>query len=295
MDGVGAGLGDGVDLSAGGLTELSRVARGGGFKLLDGVLRENIGSADSAATGLGEEGLLVIGSIDQIGVVKAGDTAVGDETRVAVGNYVGAKENEIIVAAAVDGQICDQFLADGLRYLGLQGVDQRRGVGDCDLGGRGACRQSDIDRENLTDSQDEVLAVYFAEASGGSNDFIAAGLEEGGGEFAGAVGGDGTCGPCIRCSDDDVGAGNDRTGGVGNYTRDSAGSGGLRDSGGDGEDSKDSCQDKGEQTLPVGKKMHGTGLLESKATPIKKVRCAYWVRSISDSGCDVPANHLAAT
>ena len=69
MDGVSAGFGDGVDLSAGGLTKLGRVARGGGFKFLDGVLREDVGSANSAATGLGEESLLV-GSVDQIGVVE---------------------------------------------------------------------------------------------------------------------------------------------------------------------------------------------------------------------------------
>jgi hypothetical protein len=103
MDGVGAGLGDGVNLSAGGLTELGRVARGGGFKLFDGVLREDVGSADSAATSLGEEGLLVVGPIDQIGVVKAGDAAIGDETGVAVGDYVGGEKNEVVVAAAIDG------------------------------------------------------------------------------------------------------------------------------------------------------------------------------------------------
>ena len=105
---VGAGLGDGVDDAAGGLAELGRVAGLGGLNSLMESTGIDVRGADRAAAGLGEEGLVVVGAVDQVGVVDAGDAAEADEAGVAVGNDVGRGEDEVIEATAVDGQVGDE-------------------------------------------------------------------------------------------------------------------------------------------------------------------------------------------
>ena len=191
MDGVGAGLGDGVDLAAGGLTELDGVVGGLGLELLDGVEGVDVGRAGGAAAGLGEEHLVVVGAVDVVLVVEAGDAVEADEAGAAVGHDVGREQDEVAPVAAVDGQVGDQLLVDGLGDLGLLGVDERRLAGDDDLGGDGGGGKGGVDGEDLADGEDEVLAIDLAEAAAADDDLIVAGLEEGGGVGAVGVGGDG--------------------------------------------------------------------------------------------------------
>ncbi len=126
VKGVGAGLGDGVNLSAGGLAQRGRVCARGRLELLDRVARINIRSAAGATTRLRKEGLVVVGAVDEVGVVKRGDATVGDETAGAVGSDVGRHQHHVVKAAAVDGHAREQFLADFLRSADLLGVDQGR-------------------------------------------------------------------------------------------------------------------------------------------------------------------------
>ena len=76
---VGAALGDGVDLSAGGLAELDGVVGGLGLELLDGVDGVDVGGAGCAAAGLGEQHLVVVGTVDVVLVVEAADAVEADE------------------------------------------------------------------------------------------------------------------------------------------------------------------------------------------------------------------------
>ena len=89
VDGVGAGLGDGVDLTAGGLAELDGVVGGCGLELLDGVDGVDVGGTGGAAAGLGEEHLIVVGAVDVVLVVEAADAVEADEAGAAVGGDVG--------------------------------------------------------------------------------------------------------------------------------------------------------------------------------------------------------------
>ncbi len=94
MDGVGAALGDGVDLAAGGLTELDGVVGGLGLELLDGVDRVDVWSSRGAATGLREEHLVVVGTVDVVLVVEAADAVEADQTRAAILDDVGGEQDE---------------------------------------------------------------------------------------------------------------------------------------------------------------------------------------------------------
>ena len=102
---VGAGLGDGVDDAAGGLAKLGRIAGDGRLELLDGIEREDVGGADRPTARFGKEGLLVIRPVHQVGVVNPGDTTVGDQAGISVGRDVGRKQDEVIPATAVDGEV----------------------------------------------------------------------------------------------------------------------------------------------------------------------------------------------
>ena len=117
VDLVGAALGDGVDLAAGGLAELDGVVGGLGLELLDGVDGVDIGRAGSAATGLGEEHLVVVGAVDVVLVVEAADAVEADEAGAAVLDDVGGVQNEGAPVAGGDGQIGDERLRRGSARL----------------------------------------------------------------------------------------------------------------------------------------------------------------------------------
>ena len=162
---VGAGLGDGVDLTAGGLAEFDGVVGGLGLELLDGVERVDVGGTGGAAARLREEHLVVVGAVDVVLVVEAADAVEADEAGAAVLGDVGGEEDEGAPVAAGDGKIGDELLVDGLGDFGLLGVDERGFAGDDDLGGDGGGRKGDVDGEDLADGEDEVLAVDLAEAA----------------------------------------------------------------------------------------------------------------------------------
>jgi hypothetical protein len=152
----------------------------------------------------------------------------GDQAGAAVGHDVRSEEHERIPVAGVDGQVADELLIDGLRDLGLLGVDERRGAADIDLGGDGGVGQRGVDREDLTDGEDEILTIDLAEAAAAEDHFVVAGGKEGSGVRAVAIGGEVACGSGIGVDDDDGRAGNDGSGGVGDSSGDVAGTGGLR-------------------------------------------------------------------
>ena len=208
MEVVGAGLGDGVDLTAGGLAELDGVVGSLSLELLDGVERVDVRSARGAAAGLREQHLVVIGAVDVVLVVETADAVEADESGAAVGGDVGCVEDEGAPITGGDGKIGDEGLIDGLGDFGLLGVDERRLAGDDDLSGDGGGRKGDVDGEDLAYGEDEVLAVDFAEAAAAGADLIVSGKQEGGSEGAITVGGEGAGDSGVGIEHDDSRVGN---------------------------------------------------------------------------------------
>jgi anti-sigma regulatory factor (Ser/Thr protein kinase) len=193
---------------------------------------------------LGPGALALAVSRSVVLVVEAGDTVEGDETRAAVGDDIGGKENEGIPVTRVDGQVADELLADGLRDLRLVGIEQWSGGIDSDLRGGTCGRERAVDGEDLAYGEVEILAVDFAEGAATEDDLVVAGLQEGDVVLAVVVGGEVADRAGIGVSDDDDCAGNDGSGGVGYGAGDCAGAGGLRDSRG-GDERRGECDAKG--------------------------------------------------
>ena len=49
----------------------------------------------------------------------------GYQPTAPIGNDIGREQDKVIPAAAIDRQIADQLLADGLRNLGLLRIEHR--------------------------------------------------------------------------------------------------------------------------------------------------------------------------
>ena len=94
------------------------------------------------------------------------------------GVTLGVLQDEGAPVTGRDGKVGDEGLVDGLGDLGLVGVDERRFAGDDDLSGDGGGREGDVDGEDLTYGEDEVLAVDLAEAAAAGDNLIVAGQEE---------------------------------------------------------------------------------------------------------------------
>src|SRR5271155_2781045 len=105
---VGARLGDGVDLTTGGLTELDRVVRRLGLELLDGVDGVDVGSTGGATTGLGEEHLIVVRAVDVVLVVEAADAMEADEAGAAVWGHIGRVQDEGAPVTGRDRNVRDE-------------------------------------------------------------------------------------------------------------------------------------------------------------------------------------------
>ena len=109
---VRAGLGDDVDDGAAGASGFGGDGIGGDAEFLDHLVGKLIGGAIAAA-GLGEEGVVVVGAIDEVTGLEAADAAEGE---VAVGSGVeaagvlgdaGGEQGEVGEAAAVQRKIED--------------------------------------------------------------------------------------------------------------------------------------------------------------------------------------------
>ena len=146
---VGAGLGDGVHYAAGSLAELRAVIAGADLEFLDGVEAIGVGDRGTAAR-FGEERLIVVGAIDHVVVVEAGDAAVGDEA--AVRGHAGGEQHEVVPAAADDGQVLHKCLTDALRLFCFGGIDEFGLAGDFDGFSGAADAQSEIDGQRYADS-----------------------------------------------------------------------------------------------------------------------------------------------
>ncbi len=216
MELVAAGFCDGVDDAAGGAAELSRVAYRGGLELRDGVDREDVGRADGTAAGFREELLIVVGAIDDVGVVDAGDAAIGEQAGGAVGDDVGRGEHEAVETAAADGQVGDERLIDDGGAFDLFGVDQGRLGGDGDLGGDAGGGQRCIHGDGGADADGNVLAIDLAEGAAAEDDLIGSGLQEAGLIVAFGVRGQRARGSGLRVGDDHGDTRNDRAGGIAN-------------------------------------------------------------------------------
>src|ERR1019366_4796366 len=172
VEGVAAGLGDGVHDTASSLTELSGVAGVFRGEFLDGVDRVDVGRADRATTSLREERLVVVCAVDDVRVVDAGDAAEADEAGVSVGNDIRGQEHEVIEAATVNREVRYEDLRDSLRRSDLFRVEQRRVGRYHDVRrDRSGC-QGGIHRAGVADGDVNVLDVDFAEGSAADDDFI---------------------------------------------------------------------------------------------------------------------------
>ncbi len=232
VDSVGAALGDGVDLSAGGLAELDGVVGGFGLELLDGVDGVNVGRTRRTAASFREEHLVVVGAVDVVLVVEAGDAVEADQAVAAVLDDVRRAEHEGAPVAGAYREVREQFGSEGLRDFGLLRVEDRGFGVDLDGGGNGRGGKGGVDGEHLADGQGEILAVELAEGCGAGNDFIVAGDEEVRSVDTGTVGSEGTGDTGVGVDHDDGGARNRGSRGVGDSADDVAVAGGL---GGDGQ------------------------------------------------------------
>ena len=166
MEGVAAAFGDGVDLAPGGLAELGAVGGGVDLKLLDGVEAVDVGHAGGAAAGFREEGLVVVGAVDVVAVVKAGDAVVADQTAGAIGGGVGGEEGEIAPVAGGDGEVGDHVLGELFGGFGLLGVENGIFTGDDDPGRDARGRHGRVDGEGLADAEEEVGFLDGGESGG---------------------------------------------------------------------------------------------------------------------------------
>ena len=253
VEAVGAGFGDRIDHATRGLTELGRVGGDGGLELLDAVEWKDVGGADRAAAGLGEEGLLVVGAVDEVGVVDTRDAAIADEPSVAVGGDVGREQDKVVPAAAVNRQVRDERLAHSLRALDLVGVDQNVVCGDDDVGrdrGRG---QGGVDRVGAADRDRDILLVDAAVAGAGQDHLIGAGLEKARDVVTLGIGREGVHRAGSLIGDGDGGSGDDGAGAVAHDARDVAESRVLRERGA-GEEGKQEGAAK--RWLQSGRQLH---------------------------------------
>ena len=78
---------------------------------------------------------------------------------------VGGDEDEGAPVAAVDGEVGDEVLVEGLRDLGLVGVEDGGIGGDMTSVVTAAGGQRGVDGEDLADGEDEVFAVDLAEGA----------------------------------------------------------------------------------------------------------------------------------
>jgi hypothetical protein len=175
---VGAGLGDGVHLAAGGLPQLSGIIAGGHLILFHRIQAEHVGAAECAAASFGEERLVVIGAVHRIAVVQARDSAVRDQTAGAIGGHVRREEHEGVPAPASDGKTADCLIAYHLRIFGLLGVDHGGFASDRDFLLNALHRETEIDGYRLPHLQHQVLVQDAGEAGLRCLDLIVAWPEE---------------------------------------------------------------------------------------------------------------------
>jgi len=88
MDRISAGLGNGIDDSAGCLPQLRAVVARSHLEFLDGIHAVDVGNG-GAALGLREERLAVVGAVHGTVVVQPRNPAIGHQPGIAVVGDVG--------------------------------------------------------------------------------------------------------------------------------------------------------------------------------------------------------------
>jgi hypothetical protein len=178
VEGVGAAGGDDGDLGALALAVGGGVGVGDDVELADGVDAEEL--AGGAARGdVDERGSGVLDAVEEVEIVLG--AAAGDGEHVAyrgvrcadgtaaLGGVVdgcGVEGHELVVGAAVEGEILDLALVDEAGGLLGGGVDDGGGVGDGDdLGGSGDS-EGEVDGLALAYGEGDVFAVLGGEAWG---------------------------------------------------------------------------------------------------------------------------------
>ena len=108
MELVAAALGDGVDDAAGGASVFGGVDAGVDGELADGTAGGGVGLAGTSAL-FREEGLVVVGAVDDDVVENRADAANADEAEaVGVGDDAGGGHGERGPAAVVDGDVAER-------------------------------------------------------------------------------------------------------------------------------------------------------------------------------------------
>ena len=134
---VGAGLGDHVDHRAAGASGFGGNGIRRDAEFLDDFIGKLIGSAIASA-GLGEEGVVVVGAIDQVAGLEAANAAEGE---IAVGGGVeaagilrdsGSEQGEVGEAASVQRKIENGAFVDDRGQAARFGFDSFRLGGDGD-------------------------------------------------------------------------------------------------------------------------------------------------------------------
>ena len=111
----GARLRDRVDEAAGGTAELGRVAGRDDLEFLDRLLRDRerrvrpLAAADAA-----EERLVVVGAVDADVGVDAALAGEGELAAAGIHLHRRRERDEVLEAAAVDRQVSDRFLVNGV-------------------------------------------------------------------------------------------------------------------------------------------------------------------------------------
>ncbi len=185
VHGVGARLGDGVDLAAGVAAELGAVGVGLDAELADRLDAER-GAGGAARRAVGE--VVLDGAVEQVDVrprilsVHAHPQAVRDHraaVAVRIRQHPRLEERQVGVVAPVERQLLDGGGADQVAQLGARRVDDRGFAGDGHLFGQAADLERDVLDQRLRHAQLDLAAHVRLEAGQLGAQLVGAGRQDG--------------------------------------------------------------------------------------------------------------------
>ena len=162
---VRARLRDHVDHGAAGAAVLGGVAVGVDLELLHGVLAELVRRAAGAgaAEGLAEEGVVVVGAVDDDAVQRAALAGEADVAAARILDHARRGQDEVDEVAAVDGEVLDRLVVDDRGDFRLRRLDERgrrgdgHGLGDARL-------HPEVERDGRADVDHDAVELHRLEA-----------------------------------------------------------------------------------------------------------------------------------
>jgi hypothetical protein len=254
---VGTAFGDDVDDASGDLSELGEIVVGLDLELLDviddGLVIVVADEGAEVADAVEEEHVAAVSCAIDGGEGKGADglasesTAAAGVLRYAHGTDAGSEFEELGEIASVEGEIVDGMGADNGAEFGGAGLDCGGIGGDGDLLVDGTGGEGEVEASGLIDAEHETGEFGGAEAFLGYRDGVVAGEDVDDGKGSSGGGDRGLLYVGVGVLEDDLRAGDNSAGGVGNRTAD--GGRGLSEhgKGGHKEETEKKCgQQKGQ-------------------------------------------------